>query len=269
MRVFRRIALVLLFPVLVGAQTPVQCRAGHEKLEAALWAQVSVERKAAVLGIYRSAQRQLALMLSRSKGRPARNAIIMDVDETVLDNAPYFARLIASGGGNWDNTLWTEWVKEAAATAVPGAVEFTKYAASRGVTVFFITNREQFMEGSTRENLKRAGFPLPSDLDTVLTKGERAEWGSDKAGRRKFVMERFRVLLMFGDDLNDFTNVNRQSTTERVQTAATVDANWGTRWFMIPNPLYGTWEEALYGFYRQESQSRILELKLKALGHGR
>src|SRR6185436_764920 len=151
-------------------------------------------------------------------------------------------------GKTYDAESWKQWVSEAAAEAVPGAANFLAYAKSRGVTPFFITNRDKDEEPGTRRNLEKLGYPLDPNLDTVLVRGEREEWKpSDKAPRRAHVAASYRVLLLFGDDLNDFANARDKSIAER---DAIIDANaalWGTRWFMLANPMYGSWERAITG----------------------
>lgn len=242
----------------------------HEKLHAALWAQTSVEFRGGCLQAYSAASRMLDLGLQdprwsaaiEQQGRDPRSlppAIIVDVDETVLDNSPSQARMIAQDADFGE--VWQKWVEESAAEPIPGALEFLREAAARGVTVFYITNREKHMEAATRRNLERLGFPLAHEADAVLTKGERPGWTSDKSSRRAAIAVSYRIVLLVGDDLGDFLPGIHVPPEERLQKAAPYESFWGRKWIILPNALYGTWEEAAYGFDRSLSREEKLRRK--------
>lgn len=229
----------------------------HENLNAVLWMQRALEYEATATQAYRLARQQLDLALQQPAWTAAieqggetaalKPAVILDIDETVLDNSYYQARLVRDGTTFSDET-WDRWCAEARARAIPGAREFTQYAASRGVTVFYITNRRAGVEDATRKNLVAEGFPIDAGADTVLTRGERPEWeASAKGPRRAHVAREFRVLLLVGDDLGDFV-ANASGPPETRRAAAAPHAEWwGVRWIMLPNPTYGSWERALVG----------------------
>ena len=172
-------------------------------------------------------------------------AVIADVDETLLDNSPFEGWMLRSGR-RFSPADWTSWVDAAEARPLAGAVEFARYAAERGVTLFYVTNRDAEHETATLENLRREGFPLRDDLDVLLLRGERPEWTSDKQGRRDLVAAGFRVVLLLGDDLNDFlTGVYDATPERRAELAAAAADRFGTSWFVLPNPHYGSWKRAL------------------------
>ncbi len=251
-------ALFVLLLLAGCATTPApapQCNPGHALVNATLWVQSSAEYRANALQTYAAARRQLDAALadrSWSGAEEEKNedpsqppAVILDLDETTLDNVGYESRAIKRGI-TYDKPLWREWVSESAAEAVPGAAEFLAYAKSRGVTPFYITNRDHDPEHpGTRRNVERLGFPLAED--TLLMRGTRPEWKSDKSGRRAHVASTHRVLLVIGDDLNDFTNAREKSQAERDAIMGRTAEWWGTRWFMLPNPMYGSWESAATG----------------------
>jgi acid phosphatase len=170
-------------------------------------------------------------------------AVILDIDETVLDNSPGQARQVMAGTG-FVPAQWDAWVRQAKADAIPGAVEFCRYAAARNVAVFFITNREQEHEEATRANLARLGFPLHGAEDAVLSRSENG-WGSEKAPRRRVIAARHRVLLLVGDDLGDFLPDIRTTVERRHAAAAPFEEFWGRKWILLSNPSYGSWEQAL------------------------
>lgn len=172
-------------------------------------------------------------------------AVVADVDETLLDNSPFEGWMLRSGR-RFNPSDWTSWVDAAEARPLAGAVEFARYAEQRGVTMFYVTNRDAEHEAATLENLRREGFPLRDDLDVLLLRGERPEWTSDKQARRDLVAAEFRVVVMLGDDLNDFlTGVYDATPERRAELAAAAADRFGTSWFLLPNPHYGSWKRAL------------------------
>jgi acid phosphatase len=192
-------------------------------------------------------------------------AVILDVDETVLDNSAYEAQLILENT-RFVTETWQEWCRKEQALPIPGAIEFTRYAAERGVEVIYLTNRRYEVEEATRKNLEKFGFPLNPDEDTLYTRGEKEAWDvSDKSSRRADIASRYRVLLLFGDDLNDFVSGTRESLAERDAVAEEYGENWGTKWFVLPNPEYGGWEGALTGFDTGLSRAERLRAKCDAL----
>ena len=143
-------------------------------------------------------------------------------------------------------------------------MEFARYAQSKGVTIFYVTNRYVDVEAPTRENLSRLGFPLDAATDHVLTRKERPEWAaSDKTSRRQFVARTHRVLLLIGDDFNEFVSAAGKTAEERAQLNAQHASRWGLRWIMLPNPTYGSWEAALTA--GGTSAAERLAFKLKHL----
>jgi acid phosphatase len=246
----------------------------HELLNAVLWTQTSVEYRAVAIQSYRRAEEMLDRALEDPSWTAALEqtgdlaglppAVILDVDETVLDNTPYEVRLIEQNL-EYATDTWNAWCNEAAAIAVPGALEFTRYAARRGVTVFYVTNRRHVVEDATRRNLDELGFPLESDLDTLQTRGEKPEWGSDKGPRRREIASRYRILLSIGDNLGDFVSGEEAPIEERDALAKRYSEYWGTRWIVLPNPQYGSWEGALYEYDFGLSREEKLRLKMNAL----
>ena len=235
---------------------PAEVTGTHENLNAVLWVQSAIEYEASALQAYRLAQLQLdaalkdpgwtaAIEQQTSDSSTLPPAVIVDVDETVLDNSYYQARMVRDGTA-FSAATWDAWVQEERATAIPGARDFAQYATERGVTVFYITNRTQNIEEATRRNLAAEGFPIVEGEDTVLTRGERPEWkASAKGPRRAHVAQRFRVLLLIGDDLGDFVVDASGTPEERRARTAPHEEWWGRRWIMLPNPTYGSWEIAI------------------------
>ncbi len=247
------------------APKPPPLTYAETNLNATLWAQGTVEHDMTYRGIYAQATRQLTAALKQKdwdalpKGerkKPAKGlkpAVIVDVDETVLDNSPYQARLIRDGK-EFDEFSWDLWCREQRAQPLPGALDFAKAAAAKGVTVFYLTNRAQHLNEATLANLRSAGFPVSDKEAVFLGLGTVVEGceasGSDKGCRRELIGRRYRVLALVGDQLGDFIDVDNNTVTARADAAKPYDAWFGERWFMLPNPTYGSWDSAVLGNQR-------------------
>lgn len=245
-------------PLAVAVENPRNFAA--DGLAATAWMQTSVEYEAIVVQTYRDAQDQLLTAL-KTPGWDAlepderhnvpdglKLAVIVDVDETVLDNSPYQARLIRSGTV-YDDATWADWVREARAKALPGAVAFAQFAADHGVTVLYISNRDHSLDTATLQNLREQGFPVAGPqaflgLGAVVPGCQQK--GSDKTCRRQLIARDYRVLLQVGDQIGDFMSVPDNSLSARKQAAKAHMAWFGERWFMLPNPTYGSWQPALF-----------------------
>ena len=248
------------------------------ELHATMFQQSAAEYRATVVQIFRTAGSRIDGLISQpdasaldgqveAAGKPP--AIIVDVDETMLDNTPWQVRAMRSGTAYPEG--WAEWCEEASARALPGAVAFTQAAAERGVTIFYVTNRDVSVDSATTRNLQAQGFPMAPGRDVVLTKNERPDWTSDKSSRRRFVAESHRVIMMLGDNLGDFvgdeyTRLENQGRNDAVDTFAD---HWGHDWFMIPNAIYGGWSSAAVGYQRGLSPTMELRLKLESLDDAR
>jgi 5'-nucleotidase (lipoprotein e(P4) family) len=189
--------------------------------------------------------------------------VIVDIDETMLDNSPCEARFIL-GNISFNPKMWGVWVDEARAGEIPGAREFVQYASDRGVRVFFVTNRNARSEAATVENL-RAVFGQAVGPEDVLCKYEQEEWKSDKSSRRSYLAASHRIVLLIGDDFGDFAYLGEVPAKERVAAGERYSAYWGTKWVILPNAMYGSWEEALYGHDSSLPDSTKLDRKYKAL----
>ena len=243
------------------------------RLDAVLWQTTSAEYRVIAQTIYATAQSQLERSLAdpRWTALPTQNdgyhdlppAIIMDIDETVLDTGDFQSQMVRNHT-RFSSRPWREWQERHQPLAVPGAVELITAAQARGVTVFFVTNRDHPTEEATRRNLAAIGISLPKETDTVLCRGERPDWTSDKEIRRRFIAQSYRVIMVFGDDLSDFISEYRAAPELR-NSAAVKRPEWGTRWFMLPNPMYGSWEASLYNFRADLSPDEISREKFDKL----
>ena len=235
--------------------------APNDNLNAVAWTQTAIEHELIYREVYRVAGEKLRAALKDPKwdALPKRDrkqpltpklkpAVIVDIDETVLDNSPYQARLVANDKA-YDDFTWSEWCREKRARPLPGALEFAQGAAKRGVTVFYLSNRAQDLNAATLENLRADGFPVENErvflgLGTIVDGCEQI--GTEKGCRRAQVGRTHRVLMQFGDQIGDFVDVDANTPDGR-RAAIEPYASWiGERWFVLPNPTYGSWEPALF-----------------------
>ena len=253
--------------------------AANDNLNAVAWMQTSVEFRLLAGQAWRGALVQLDRALKtpswdaltrEDRANPANGlppAVIVDVDETVLDNSPYQARLLRDGK-SYDEFTWSQWVKEGAARPVPGALEFTRAATVRGVTIYYVSNRAADLDEVTVANLRKVGFPIKDagqflGLGTVV-EGCESE-GTDKGCRRQLIGRTHRVLMQFGDQIGDMVTVVANTPAGREQAVRPYLGWVGERWFMLPNPSYGSWEPALFNNAWAQPEAARRQQKLDAL----
>ncbi len=240
-------------------------------LDAALWIQQSAEYKALALQTYQLARERLSEALNDPTWTAALEqtgnyaglppAIILDVDETILETTTYSARLIREDAVHSEE-LWSRWYEDVGCKPVPGAVEFCTYAREKGVTVFYVTNNKEYMKEVVRRNLRAAGFPLDDQRETLLTRTD----SRDKGPRRATIAEEYRILLLIGDDANDFaSDFTGPTTAERAKLCEKYATHWGTRWIILPNPMYGSWEDAVFNYHFPDDQEERVTRKVQTL----
>lgn len=233
------------------------------------WVRTSAEYKAAAMQAYSAATEDLDEMIANEdwsalpsqaasgensyKDKPP--AAIFDIDETVVDNVEFQAQLVPP----FSEAKFDAWHEANVVPAVPGAKAFVERARKAGVEIFFITNRScDAPPGSsdpcpqkriTLDDLREAGIPF--EPGNVMLSGERPGWTQEKEVRRSAVAAKYRVIMLFGDDLGDFLSCVRKRVYEPCTQAATRASRtaaiekhgkyWGEGWYVLPNPMYGSW----------------------------
>ncbi|MCC7157390.1 MAG: hypothetical protein IT161_22605 [Bryobacterales bacterium] len=258
------------------AQSPGQ----YATLNGVLWQQTSEEYQALGLQAFSTARIMLDRALKDKKWTAAAEqtgnfkklppAVIFDADDTLVDSSGGQARFILDGNGRYDPRIWREWIDLPGGRPTPGALDFVQYARGRGVAIFYVTNRDASEEAETRKQLAALGFPVVEVKtgeigDTLLTVNEKPGWTTDKSVRRKLLAQHYRILLLGGDDLNDFMPGARSSVEERRKLAAQYQGWWGRKWIVLPNPNYGSWENSLWNFKSGLSGQEVLDIKVRAL----
>ena len=249
-------ALVSMASLNAAAQTPPVD--SEYQTGAVLWMQTSGERAALSYQAFALGRMMLDRDLRNNRSRK-RRAVIVDVDETIIDNSRYQAGLIKNRQAFHDET-WLQWINRAEATAIPGAVEFLKYANSRGVRVFYITNRKATEKEGTAANLRKLGFPNVNDATLLVRTDPKS---STKEPRRLSVAARHRVVLLMGDNLNDFSDVfeNARTVTARMAVTEQSKSRFGSTFIVLPNPMYGDWESAIYEHQRLNEEEKAAKRK--------
>ena len=267
-------SVCLLSTALVGCQ---QQPPANDQLDAVLWTQTSIEHELIYRQVFASATRQLDAALADptwdALPLPPRNlsglppAVVVDIDETVLDNVPLNARdILTNKVYSYDR--WNTWVDQAKAQALPGAVEFLQAADKKGITVYYITNREHSQVQATVNNLRLRGFPVAHNEQVLAAStptGHCEQAGYGKNCRRQWVASHARVLMLAGDSFGDFVQAEHNTLAEQRKAAAPYLAWLGQRWFLLPNPTYGNWYSAPYGDQEKLPFERKRQLKQQAL----
>jgi 5'-nucleotidase (lipoprotein e(P4) family) len=259
---------------------------GREALNATLWMQIAPEYRANVLQVYRLAEERIAAPSTGSAATEQSGmapdvlaklptAVVLDLDETVLDNTVYQARLLRDHAV-YSNTSWGEWVGAGEADAVPGAREFIAKARSLGHTVFYISNRDCTAppptaadpcpaKTATMKNLVALGIDDRMDPAHLLLRGERPDWNKGaKTGRRAFIAANYRIVALVGDDLGDFID-----PVVFAADRARLEPRFGTQWFVLPNPIYGSWTKSFDTVGEKFAALQTDDLILELPGGGR
>ncbi|CAN5330006.1 5'-nucleotidase, lipoprotein e(P4) family [soil metagenome] len=241
---------------------------------ATLWMQKAAEYRALTYQAFNLARWQLdsdldkknIKKLPKAEQKKAR-AVVVDIDETVLDNSPSQAQGIKTRGA-FDLKSWYIWGDMRKAKAIPGSVDFLNYAVSMGVKVFFVSNRDEVQKQATIDNLKNVGFKDVS-TDNVMMRQVDAENKpiSTKEPRRQLILQKYRIVILMGDNLDDLSNVfERKSVADRFAEVDRAKDDWGKRWIVLPNAMYGTWENAIYEYGRltdaEKTAKRVNALEL-------
>lgn len=225
-----------------------------------LWFQTSGELKALYYQGYNIGKLRLDEILRKKAGNHAlKPAIVLDIDETIVDNSPYYAWKICHDRDT--SMTWNKWIDRAEAKPLPGAVNFLNYAASRGVEIFYISNRNEEQKGATVRNLKKIGAPMADSEHVLLQRS--GEQG--KEARRSQVARSHDIILLFGDNLGDFSGFDQLSQTARGNTVEKLREEFGKKLIVFPNPMYGDWEGAIYQYDPDKSDAEKAQLRRAGL----
>lgn len=228
------------------------------------WVKHAAEYHALTRQVYRNAQSALpryvadkswSAMPEQSGADELPPAVILDVDETVVSNVDFQL----SFEPPFANHKLDEWNIKNDARPIAGVREFVEAARAAGVTVFFVTNRpcERVpgnddtcpQETTTVDDIREVGIAV--DPEYVMLSGEQPGWDREKLVRRNAIAESYRVIMLIGDDYGDFVPCARKKVVapcsapatraSRAKALQTYDEYWGAGWFILPNPMHGSW----------------------------
>lgn len=242
-------ALLLLLQQLSAQNMQAQHTAAPNKLLPVLWHQHAAEYRALCYQAFNLAELRLASIKVKKSKRPM--AIITDIDETALDNSYSEAQSIKTNAA-YNPANWKNWTNKAAATPLPGAVAFFQKAKQMGFHVFYISNRDTSEVNTTLKNLQAYQFPDATADHLLFLSNE-----SSKEARRQKVAEQFDIVMLLGDNLNDFAKVfEKKSIADRFAETDAMQAEWGKKFIVLPNAIYGEWENALIEYKRGLSSAQ-------------
>lgn len=235
----------------------------EQLMMATLWVQSSSEFRALSYQAFNLAEMMIEKDLADDTVTMPR-AIVVDLDETILDNSPYEAWLIGKDFG-YSSSTWNPWIQAGIAPAMPGAVEFLKYCAEKNIEVFYVSNRKVLDDNSgyegTVKNLKALGLPNVDETHVLLRTGS-----SNKDERRAMAEDGRHVILYMGDNLNDFLHDFAGLTVdERFAMTDKYKDEFGKKFIVMPNPMYGEWEGVVYNFNWGASAAEKDQMRKDAL----
>jgi 5'-nucleotidase (lipoprotein e(P4) family) len=212
---------------------------------AVLYNYYSSEYKALTHQAYNAASSRLNA-IADTASNIASLSVVVDIDETVLDNSPYQAKSIIKDFAYPEG--WDHWCNQALAEAVPGSLDFLKNADSLGFKIFYVSNRKKAtVYDKTLENLINVGFPQLGDENVLLrlARSDDNPFPSEKESRREYIQNMgFEIVLLAGDALGDFyTDINVGGERDRILNS--VKSEFGERYIVLPNAIYGNWQSAI------------------------
>ena len=194
-----------------------------------------------------------------ASGKPGKRAVVVDVDETILCNAPLWAAVASSDRPYGE--LEDEWRKAAQAPATAGSVEFLNHAVSKGVDVFYISNRKHKYLDVTMANLRKAGFPQINPSHVMLRKKTR-----NKDARRARVEKTHRIVLFMGDAIEDYVGEGLdKSVAQRKELVEKIKADLGRRFVVMPNPAQGHWLHAVNRYRTDATPEELIRIHMETL----
>ncbi|HUZ62001.1 MAG TPA: 5'-nucleotidase, lipoprotein e(P4) family [Hanamia sp.] len=211
------------------------------KIFATAWQQRSAEYKALCYQAFNIARGRIEQFNRERSPKP--KAIMTDIDETIFNNSPYEAHQLLQGK-DYDDASWKEWTSKGIADTMPGALHFLQFASASGIEIFYVTNRDQSEREGTLKNLKKFNFPNADNAHLLLKENT-----SSKEERKKTIALTHTIVLLMGDNMNDFSYLfEKKNPDERQKVADNFAAEFGNRFIVLPNPVYGDWEFSIYHY---------------------
>ena len=229
----------------------------RENTMGTLWYQNAAEVDALYQQGYNVATNKLKELLKQPTDKPY--SIVLDIDETVLSNIPFQVKMIKDGTA-FNPKLWDEWVQKAEAKPVAGAKEFLQFADKNKVQIYYISDRTDAQVDATIKNLEAQGLPVQGRDHLMFKK----EGDKSKEGRRQEDIKHTNLVMLFGDNLVDFAEFSTKSEADRDKMFEQLKAEFGDKFIIFPNPMYGSWESAVYQGEKKDGKGQS-EARMNAL----
>ncbi|WP_339388342.1 5'-nucleotidase, lipoprotein e(P4) family [Vibrio caribbeanicus] len=230
------------------------------------WKQTAAEYQALYYQGFNIAQMHLQRALAMRKPGDKPLAIISDLDDTLVLPLDYWGNLVNRGLDFFDDTIWDKWIPANRMEPSPGAKAFLKYCQDNNVEIFYITSRDQGKKtfDYALGNIKYLGFPLKDNSHLTVLRDT-----SNKQTRQDEIMNDYDVVVMLGDNLNDFRrkyyikgNVEGRLTKMREDRD-----EYGMKYILFPNPTDGHWLAAIYGQSEPEASNENRKILKKSAAH--
>jgi 5'-nucleotidase (lipoprotein e(P4) family) len=248
----------------LGCQTedkrtnPAPTSGDKQSILGLVYQQQAAEYRALCLQSYNLAKRRVEESIRIKKSKELPLAVVTDLDETALDNSPYDVYLYQHDS-TYSAASWKQWCDASVADSIPGSVSFFNYVNSRKIDIFYVSNRAIEVLDTTINNMRKLGFP---QLDKSHFYFRTAE--SSKEKRRQEIAKTHKIIVLLGDNLIDLdARFDKLSTSERRKQTDSLKTQWGDRYIVFPNAVYGDWENALYYDYQREHAGERLSQVLK------
>lgn len=256
-----RISMAIAFalPFMIGCASKAPERLVNQNTQSVIWMQNAGEYQALCYQAFNLAKKATNLA---KETETSKWAVVVDLDETMLDNSPYAGWQLLQGKP-YDSTTWNAWCRAQSTPAIPGALDFARHVIAQGGALFYVSNRSDVTFEETRDNMIALGFPKV-DRQRLLLKSET----SNKQPRFQSITDSgYKIVLMLGDNLNDFPELETWHKDNAERNAAMSDrsSDFGYRFIVFPNPSYGDWEGGLAPGYHQLTAEEKLAVRRENL----
>lgn len=253
------IVIAIALPFMIGCATKAPQRMVDQNTQSVIWMQNAGEYQALCYQAFNVAKQSV----DRAKEtETSKWAVVVDLDETMLDNSPYAAWQLLHGQP-YEPATWDAWCRGESTPAMPGSLDFARYVIEQGGALFYVSNRSDATFEATRSNLIELGFPQVNDQRLLLKTDT-----SNKQPRFQIISDSgYNIVLMLGDNLNDFPELetHHKENSERNSGLADRQADFGHRFIVFPNPSYGDWEGGLVSGYHKLTAEEKLTLRRESL----
>lgn len=237
---------------MIGCATKAPQRLVDQNTQTALWMQNAGEYQALCYQAFNLAK-QAVDRAKESEADPW--AVVVDLDETMLDNSPYAAWLLLHGK-SYEPETWDAWCRAESTPATPGSLDFARHVIAQGGAIFYVSNRSDTTYEATRSNLIELGFPEVNEQRLLLQSDT-----SNKQPRFQAIADSgYSIVLILGDNLNDFPELEtwHKGNAERNASLAERQSDFGHRFIVFPNPSYGDWEGGLLsGYHKLTAEEKL------------